>query len=410
MEKKERLNKQIDGYREQMIEYQRELTSVPAIAPQSGGDGEWEKAELLKKLLKQLAIDDLEQINIPDNRVSAKLRPNIIATIKGESEEKRFWIMTHLDVVPPGDINKWQSDPYSPKLKEGKIYGRGVEDNQQGMISSIFAAATFLKLGIIPYYTVKLLFVADEETGSDYGVKYLVQKRKNLFKKGDFFLVPDAGKEDGTMIEIAEKSLLWLKFQIVGKQCHASTPALGNNAFIAGSKLVLELNELNNIFKQKNPLFEPPFSTFSPTKKESNVPNINTIPGKDVFYLDCRILPELGIDKALKRIRKVIQMVEKQYGVKICHEIIQQEESPPTNTSEPLVATLKRAIKEIYGVDAQPMGIGGGTVAAHIRKQSLSTVVWAKLNHTAHMPNEYCVVDNMIGDAKVMAQIMLEGQ
>jgi succinyl-diaminopimelate desuccinylase len=53
------------------------------------------------------------------------------------------------------------------------------------------------------------------------------------------------------------------------------------------------------------------------------------------------------------------------------------------------------------------VGIGGGTVGAHLRKKGIDTVVWARIESTAHMPNEYCLIENMVGDAKVMAHIML---
>ena len=101
-------------------------------------------------------------------------------------------------------------------------------------------------------------------------------------------MVPDSGNPEGSLIEIAEKSILWLGFKTTGKQCHGSKPQLGINAFSAASYLVTKLTKLHKIFDAVDPLFDPPVSTFEPTKKEANVGNINTIPGEDVFYMDCR--------------------------------------------------------------------------------------------------------------------------
>ena len=228
-----------------------------------------------------------------------------------------------------------------------------------------------------------------------------------MFGKDDFFLVPDVGNKKGTMIEIAEKSMYWIKFKVTGKQCHGSVPELGKNAFLAGSDLVVKLNELNNIFSHKNKLFDPPYSTFAPTKKEANVPNINTIPGEDVFYFDCRILPEINIDDVNKKIEEIILETEKKHGVKIEYSAVMQGSSKPTPKDASIVSSVKKAVKEVYNEEAVPRGVGGGTVAAFLRNEGYNTVVWETIDETAHMPNEYCIVDNMTGDAKVMACIMM---
>ena len=123
--------------------------------------------------------------------------------------------MAHLDVVPPGELSLWDTDPYKVEYRDGKLYGRGVEDNQQGLTAAVFAALSLIENNIKPEYTVKLLFVADEEVGSDYGIKYLL-KEKSLFGGDDFVLVPDSGDEDGKTIEIAEKTYSGLSSQHQG--------------------------------------------------------------------------------------------------------------------------------------------------------------------------------------------------
>ena len=177
MENTKKVFQIIEKNRQEMITLQKELTQVPAIAPQNGGDGEWEKSQVLMKWIDKFGIQDVERINANDSRVSSGRRPNIIATIPGKSTERTFWIMTHLDVVPPGDEKLWDNDPFTVIEKEGCLFGRGVEDNQQSLVASLFAATSIMQAGLIPNYTVKLLFVADEETGSEYGIKYLLDTR-----------------------------------------------------------------------------------------------------------------------------------------------------------------------------------------------------------------------------------------
>jgi succinyl-diaminopimelate desuccinylase len=72
-----------------------------------------------------------------------------------------------------------------------------------------------------------------------------------------------------------------------------------------------------------------------------------------------------------------------------------------------VVLALKRAIKSVYNKKAEARGIGGGTVAALFRRAGFQAACWSKSDETAHQPNEYCLIDNMVGDAKVYAHIFL---
>lgn len=69
---------------------------------------------------------------------------------------------------------------------------------------------------------------------------------------------------------------------------------------------------------------------------------------------------------------------------------------------------MLKAIKAVNGRDGKPMGIGGGTVAAILRRAGFPAVVWATLDETAHQPNEYCILDNLINDAKVFLHVSLQ--
>jgi succinyl-diaminopimelate desuccinylase len=317
--------------------------------------------------------------------------------------------MSHLDVVPPGEAKLWNSDPYTMKIDGERLIGRGTEDNQQGIVSSVFAARAVMKNGGPLSLPVHLLFVCDEEVGEGHGIEHLLADG-GLFEKGDIFLVPDAGTADSVMIETAEKSLLWIKFTVMGKQAHAATPGSGVNAFVAGSDLVLRIDKLNREFSKRNALFSPPASTFMPTRKEENVPNINTIPGEDVFYADLRILPDYRISNVLERIQKLCREVEKKYGVTAEFSVLNSIESGPSSDKSNLVRLLTACIAEVYGVKAKARGIGGSTVAAFLRNAGFETAVWATLEGSAHKPNEYCRISNMVNDAKVMAVLMLRLQ
>ncbi len=404
----DKIAERIDSYRDKMIDMQIKLCSIPAVSPESGGDGEAKKADVLLDFVKKTGFQDVQLIKAPDLDAPSGYRPNILATYKGKSSARTNWVMTHMDIVPPGELSLWKGDPFKAWVQEGKIYGRGVEDNQQDMVASLFAVKALHEEGIRPQYDVGIALVADEETGSEKGIDYVL-RHSNPFRKQDLIIVPDAGNEEGTMIEVAEKSILWLKFKTLGKQAHGSTPEKGINSFRAASFLVTELNKLYQMFPEKDPLFSPPISTFEPTKKDSNVPNINTIPGEDIFYMDSRILPKYTIEEVEEKIKEMKDRVEDEFKVKIAIDEDQKAPAaPPTPADAAVVLALKKSIKAVYGKEGEAVGIGGGTVAALFRRADFEAACWAKLDETAHQPNEYCIIDNMLGDAKVFAHVFLQ--
>ena len=405
----ERIRKRIEGYEPDMIRLQAGLTAIPALAPENGGDGEMKKAAFLVEALREMGFPAPEFCNAPDDRVSDGARPNVAVRVPGRRADRTVWVMTHTDVVPPGEMRLWEHDPYECRVRDGRVYGRGTEDNQQDLVASVFALKAFLDEGIVPESTAGILLAADEETGSGYGLDYVLENRRDWFRRDDLIVVPDAGNEEGSMIEVAEKSVLWLRVQVSGKQCHASRPALGKNAFRAASHLVVRLDGLAGVFDARDPLYDPPESTFEPTKKEANVPNVNTIPGEDVFFLDCRILPLYPVDDVLKTIRGMADGIGKTFGVAIDLSPVQKYDAPPATAHDaPVVRALEEAIRDVYGIRAQPRGVGGGTVAAVFRKYGYSAAVWSRYCHMAHQPNEYCLIENMVGNAKVYAHLFLQ--
>jgi succinyl-diaminopimelate desuccinylase len=217
------------------------------------------------------------------------------------------------------------------------------------------------------------------------------------------------GNKNGSMIEVAEKSGLWLRFTVLGKQCHASTPDQGKNSLVAASACILELERLYRVFRNKNPLFTPAWSTFVPSKKEANVENINTLPGRDVFYLDCRVLPEYDLREVEKEARSIADEVAGRYGVAITIDAVFREQAPePTPSDSPVVRRLIRALEDQRGLEPQICGVGGLTVSAALRRRRMDTAVWATLMPNAHAPNECSRISATIEDAKVMLAMLFD--
>ncbi|WP_455367805.1 M20 family metallo-hydrolase [[Eubacterium] cellulosolvens] len=350
----------------------------------------------------------MKEFKAPDNRVPCKYRPNLVAKFYGDKRDQTLWIVTHIDVVPPGDSKLWRTNPFKMCYKNRKLIGRGVEDNQQELVASVLAAKALRDLKITPKCNLGLVMVSDEETGSEKGLQYILKQHKNVFSKSDLFIVPDFGNPEGTMIEVAEKTILWLKFEVIGRQAHGSRPDLAINSHKISSYLITRLDTLHTKFNLSDPLFDLPGCSFEPTKIESGVSNINTIPGRHIFYLDCRINPKIKVEKVLKEIMIRVNCVEKEYKVEIkVNPVYVNRAAPTTSPQSPVVKILSRSIKEVAGKIPTVVGLGGGTLAAFLRKEGFDAVVWSTIGETAHQPNEFCSIDNLINDAKVYLHMIL---
>ncbi|GGP20489.1 diaminopimelate aminotransferase [Thermocladium modestius] len=389
--------------RAETIKIMKEMIPIKALAPENGGEGELDRAEFLQGYIRPF-FDEVRRVDAPDPRAKGGVRPNIVATTRGE---RMLWIIAHMDTVPEGDPNLWRYPPFQATVEGNKIYGRGTEDDGQGVLEGILLAEAAREeelrgLGVI--------LASDEEVGSKYGIQYLLKAEPNLIKPGDLVIVPDAGSPDGSRVEVAEKGILWMRISVEGKQTHASTPGKGLNAARLGMRLAIEMDTyLHERYNAIDAMFEPPISTFEPTKREKNVDNVNTIPGTDVYYFDCRILPVYRIDDVLTDVRKLAESFCSIYGCKINVEVVNREDpSQPTPPDSPVVTGLINALKRTRGVSAVPVGIGGGTYAKYLRERGMPTAVWMTIDETAHSPNEYMVIDNAIKDVETLLVMLRE--
>lgn len=387
--------------REFIIDVAKRLIPIKSISPYSGGNGEKERAEEICKILEELGFNNYQRYDVEDN--TGTVRSNIV--LKLGDKEKTFWIISHIDTVPEGDRALWSKPPFEATIDNDKIYGRGTADNGQAIFMSLLLLKNLRKEDL--QYNLSLAFVADEEVGSKYGIVHLLNQ--NIFKKGDLILVPDAGTEDGLEIEIAEKSLLWIKFKVSGKQYHASMPYNAVNASRESMKFILDLDKtMHEKYNSTNDIFVPPYSTFEPTKHEKNVDNVNTIPGLDVQYMDSRILPKYDLDHVIDNIDSKIREFERTSQAKISYEIVQKEQAPPpTDEDSEIVSKLKDSIEKKRGSKPRIVGIGGGTCAAFFRKKGFDAAVWSTtIPESAHRVDEFCHVSHILLDRDVLEDVL----
>ena len=390
-----------------MVETLTRLCSIPAISPHNGGTGEDAKILELAKIIDELGLKDISLTveHVDDDKAQSGRRPSLFLECPGKRSQ-RLCILSHIDVVPEGDISAWTLDPFKPEVRGTRLYGRGVSDNGMCLVSSLLALKAIQNAGITPEYTVLLAFVADEELGSHYGLEQLIER--DIFRPDDLVVVPDSGNDAGDFIETAEKSMLKMKFTVTGKQVHAAYPKHGINACRAANILAHEVDEtLHAKFTGTNDLFDVPYSTFEPTRRFANVPASNIVPGREVFEFDCRILPEISLDEVISAVKEVIADVEARTGANVALDVDRNDAAEPTSPDSEVCKLLVKSVKEVLKIEPKCGGIGGGTFAAFFRKKGIPAVVWSQeCDGVAHQPDEYTEIAYMVNNAEVFALMM----
>ena len=401
----EKILTEVEKLENQIVNTLIRLCSIPAVSPHNGGEGEDKKIQELEKIIHELGLADKAKIKyeyVDDDKAPSGKRPSLFLEYPGKKSQ-RLCILSHVDVVPGGNLK--------PFVQGSKLYGRGVCDNGAGLVPSLFALKALLNAGLESEYTVLLAFVADEETGSHYGLEKLIER--DLFRPDDLVLVPDWGNEKGDFIEIAEKSVLRLHFKVTGKQVHAAYPNRGLNACRVANILACEVDEaLHKAFIEENKIFEPPFSTFEPTRRFANVPNVNTVPGEENFSFDCRVLPEISLDEVQDLVEKICKEIETSldgWGSKIELQVEKSPAPAPTSPDSEVTRLLIKNIREVLKLEPFLGGVGGGTLAAFFRQKNIPAVVWSQVSEDSmHQPDEFIEIKFLVNNAKVFALMMAE--
>lgn len=166
----------------------------------------------------------------------------------------------HVDVVPPGDIAGWQSDPFNMRIDEDFVYGRGAVDMKGAIACFLIAIDQFLKKNKQPKGAISILLTTDEEGDGTYGLKEMLEHIKDIKPKIDFCILgePTTMKDIGDTIKIGRRGSINFNLQIIGRQGHVAYPLRAINPMpimISALKDLVEYKfDLDSEFFQKSNL------------------------------------------------------------------------------------------------------------------------------------------------------------
>jgi acetylornithine deacetylase/succinyl-diaminopimelate desuccinylase-like protein len=202
-------------------------------------------AIFLKKILDEEGIKS-------DIIESEKGRGNLIARIKGTEDKPALLLLHHIDVVP-AEEEKWKYPPLSGKVINGEIWGRGALDCKSLGVMELLTVIILKRIGFQPKRDIILAATADEETGGEYGVSWLLKEYPHLIDAK--YVINEGGgigfeRSDTHLYfcQTAEKGVCWLRFVFQGESGHASLPH-GNNCISEMSKAITIISELSFPFR-----------------------------------------------------------------------------------------------------------------------------------------------------------------
>jgi succinyl-diaminopimelate desuccinylase len=326
-------------------------------------------------------------------------RGNIISSLGLKKEGyRKLLVLLHTDVVPSGDHNEWNSNPFHSFEKDGFLFGRGMADNK-GQLAASMASFALLK-DIEDKINGEFILgaVADEEVGIERaGFEVLDQALDFGFSVTDA-IIPDTSGNN-IKIERAEKGRLIVRVTVYGKQAHASTPEEGVNAINAFSEFAL-LVENHMLKAEKHSLLDGPTVNLGLIKGGSAP---NSVAARCDATFDIRIVPGMTTEGVISELQQISQKIKRPY-IRFSFDVVQETSPSEVPENAPVIQTIKKYVPE-----AESIGIGGGTFCQHLRQKGIDAVGWAPGSHKfVHKANERILIDELVNFAGLLAEVSFD--
>lgn len=229
---KAQLVEAVENHQDELIAFCSKLIQIPSVNPP--GDTT-EITAFIENYLNDVGIT-YQKYEAADKMF------NLVASI-GNGKGKELVYCGHTDVVPVGDLSKWDFDPFSGEVKDGWMLGRGASDMKAGLAGIIFATKLLKKLNIELPGKLTLAIVPDEETGGEFGVPWLLERG---YVQGDGCLIAEPSSPLNPTI--GQKGSYWFELEVRGEPGHGSlSPLAGRNAIVDAIRAIEEIRTLWNV-------------------------------------------------------------------------------------------------------------------------------------------------------------------
>jgi succinyl-diaminopimelate desuccinylase len=303
----------------------------------------------------------------------------------------------HVDVVPPGPIEEWGSDPFTPSERDGFLYGRGASD-MKGPLAAMITAAERLS-GVASGFpgrrsathegsswtnmgSVAILLTSDEEADAVDGTAAVVSVLRDRGETIDACIVgePTSSERFGDTIKNGRRGSLNGRLRVRGQQCHIAYPERGRNPIHDAARAVAAL--VDTQWDRGNEYFQPTSFQFSNIHAGTGASNV--IPGALETWFNFRFSPESSAESLQARVREILDRYQLRYDLE--WTLIGQ---PFLTRRGPLVDALSASVESITGIRPGLSTSGGTSDGRFLATLAREVVEFGPLNDSIHKIDEH---------------------
>lgn len=348
--------------------------------------------EILSKLISIKSVNDQEktvatylQKLLAEYDIKSEIKPirgdraNLVAEIG--SGKPVLGISGHMDVVDPGNLDDWKTDPFEMTEKDGMLYGRGITDMKSGLAALVITMIELHQSGLPKKGTIRLMATMGEEVGEE-GSSYFL--KDGYMDDVDGLVIAEPS---GYNIGYAEKGSMDIKFISKGKASHSSMPENGFNAIDALMGLLLDANQAFRDESIEHSAIGP--LIFNTTLIKGGT-QVNSIPDYAEAEANVRTIPEYDNDKVIAELNKLMDKYNQQ-GAQISTDIYMNEAPVLMGKDNPLIQPTKElmepyATDEIHVAPISPVTDASNLVQG--RTKDFPFIIAGPGNNTPHQINE----------------------
>ncbi|MET3512699.1 acetylornithine deacetylase/succinyl-diaminopimelate desuccinylase-like protein [Pseudacidovorax sp. 1753] len=342
----------IDAHFDEEVKFLQEMVRVPTDTPPGNNAPH---AERTAELIAGFGFD-AEKHAVPAQEVKdygLESITNLIVRRRYGDGGRTVALNAHGDVVPPGE--GWTHDPYGGEIVDGKLYARAAAVSKSDFASFTFAVRALEAVAKPAKGGVELHFTYDEEFGGILGPGWLL---KNGLTKPDLMIAAGFSYE----VVTAHNGCLQMEVTVHGKMAHAAIPTTGVDALQGAVHILNALYAQNTLYQQVTSKVEGISHPYLNVGRIEGGTNTNVVPGKVVFKLDRRMIPEENPAEVEAAIRDVIAKAAAEFktaagGIEVeVKRLLLANSMKPLAGNQPLVEAIQKHGQQLFGQPIPAMG------------------------------------------------------
>ena len=364
----------------------KDLISRESVTPKDAG-------------CQDVLVDRLSKIGFKEERLNFADTQNI--WLKRGEAKPLLTFLGHTDVVPPGPLDRWDSPPFEPTIRDGKLYGRGAADMKGGIACFITAVERFIAKHPDHQGSIAMMITSDEEGIATNGVVKVVEVLEKRNEKIDWCLVgePSSDKKIADVIRVGRRGSLCAKLTIHGIQGHVAYPEIADNPIHSFAPALKELTE--EVWDNGNKFFPPTSLQVSNINSGTGAENI--IPGSAEIQFNLRFCTELDEQTIKQRTAAIFDKYDFKYDLQW-----RLSGNPFLTEGGALIDAAHVAIKQVCGFETLDDTGGGTSDGRFIAPTGAEIIELGPLNESIHKINENVGVEDLEVLSEIYEKMLIE--